>query len=155
MDTEEKRQLVLQLADDFWPAKLVAPLSPMLDNTSFLYVDLLYYMDGSDDEPSRAAAEVMREARRMLYGKLSLDGMALSYSYAEGSLELELDSFSHSVANQTEDERAYIETQRRELFELAFEHLSEGDIRQAFAKFRDDFFAEMQSTVDDWQMRPL
>lgn len=144
MDANEKRQLVKDLAAEFWPATLIYRMSDMMDDRSFLFFDIVRSMSDEDAE-----GDVIGEVRQRIIDKLSeLSGVSatrefiLWYSFDDG---LGMDLFGPGNEKPLSGE----------LIDAVLDVVPESHIREQFKKFQIGFFEFTDSSPEDWHMRPV
>ena len=140
MTPTQKRELIAELADRFWPAKVVAPLSPGLDDSGFLYLE---FFDFDSVEEDASLNEVVREVQKLVPEDHKIHVLELDYSYVVGKLQLYSEVEVVGVLRTEVEERAE---------DLILESISESLIRERFDEFDLKFFESMQSTPADWRM---
>jgi hypothetical protein len=141
MTPAQKRELIIELADRFWPAKVVAPLSEDLISTSFLCLELFHF-DSRDEGTD--GIEVAQRVQEHLGADSVIGRLVLEYTYPAGT-------FVFYNEHEPTGEKFSDETRSR-LIDIVLNSLSEETIRERFAQFKSQFFTHMQSTPSDWHM---
>lgn len=144
MTPSTKRELISELAGQFWPAKLSGSLASIMDanDTSILNVDLFGF-DKMHDVIGHG--EPMQKVQAVLLPKdVKISVLVLDYSYSKSVLDLYYEvEHSEVIPSYADMSRAV---------DIILDSLTEQVIRDRFTAYESEFFAHTESTPADWHM---
>lgn len=149
--------LAVELADGFRPARLVAPLRQQLDNSDFLYWDLVEY-NTDENDVTDATLEKLKALKQWVGARLkrevaSIPYLYLAYQYGGGlMLYVEFDYTKEGESEPVYDSEHFHGDVVFDIAAVLLSDKSEPDITLEFEKFKREFFVQMESKPEDWEV---